>query len=104
MIKFYFSTKQIPALQGLPLRDRMEMLKRAENRLTAPEKLILNICKLLIIVPVFVFILKASDNWLALVWALLFFLAYPFLLKPFQYSMCAKYLKPQRPKDDTLDE
>ena len=73
----------------------MAALRAAENKLTIPEKTLLNILKLLIIVPVFVFILRAGENWLALVWAGLFILAYPFLLKPFQYSLSAKYLKTQ---------
>ncbi|GAB5380458.1 MAG: hypothetical protein Alis3KO_25980 [Aliiglaciecola sp.] len=91
-VKLYFSTRQIPQLQGLAMAERMDKLRAAENKLTAPEKLLLNICKLLIIVPVFVFILRSAEDWSALVWAGLFILAYPFLLKPFQYSMCAKYL------------
>ena len=83
------------------MAERLDHLRRAEDKLTAPEKLLLNVFKLLIIVPVFIFILQASDNWLALVWALLFILAYPFILKPFQYSMCAKYLPKQKAHDST---
>lgn len=86
------------------MAERMEKLKRAEGKLTPPEKLLLNICKLLVIVPVFVFILKSSENWLALLWAGLFILAYPFLLKPFQYSMCAKYLSSPSPQNKSSEE
>ena len=100
-MKLYFSTNQIPALRDLPMAERLDRLRKAENKLTAPEKLLLNICKLLVIVPVFVFILKVSENWLALVWAGLFLLAYPLLLKPFQYSMCARYLPDPDTKDST---
>jgi hypothetical protein len=92
-VKFYFATRHIPQLRGLSMGERLEKLRAAESKLTAPEKMLLNICKLLIIVPVFVFILRISDDWLAIVWAGLFILAYPFLLKPLQYSLCAKYLK-----------
>lgn len=92
-MKLYWSTKHIPQLQGLPIRQRMEKLQQAEAKLTAPEKLLLNIVKLLILVPVFVFILQMSENWLALIWALLVSLAYPIILRPLQYSFCAKYLK-----------
>lgn len=91
-MKLYFTTRQIPQLKDLSMPQRMARLKAAENRLTAPEKLLLNVFKLLIIVPVFVFILRVGEDWLALLWAALFILAYPFLLKPIQYSMCAKYL------------
>ncbi len=99
-MKFYFTHQQIPQLKDLSVAQRMERLREAENRMIAPEKLLLNILKLLIIVPVFVFILRASDDWFALVWAALFILAYPFLLKPLQYSMCAKYLKQPSEKGD----
>lgn len=92
-MKFYFSARQIPQVKHLSMPDRMAALRAAENRLTAPEKTLLNILKLLIIVPVFVFILRAGQDWFALVWAGLFILAYPFLLKPFQYSLSAKYIK-----------
>lgn len=94
-MKLYFTARQIPELQGLSMPERMEKLRQAENRLTAPEKLLLNVCKLLVIVPVFVFILRAAQDWSSLLWAGLFILAYPFLLKPFQYSMSAKYLSKQ---------
>ncbi|WJG10395.1 DUF6170 family protein [Aliiglaciecola sp. LCG003] len=97
-MKFYFSTRQIPQLQGLTMPQRMEKLRVAENKLTAPEKMLLNICKLLVIVPVFVFILRSAENWYSLIWAGLFILAYPFFLKPFQYSLSAKYLSEQTPQ------
>ncbi len=92
-MKFYLSTRQIPELKELSMPERMAALRAAENKLTAPEKTLLNILKLLIIVPVFVFILRAGEDWFALVWAGCFILAYPFFLKPFQYSLSVKYLK-----------
>lgn len=91
-MKLYWSTKQIPELAGLPITERMARLQEAEAKLKAPEKLMLNILKLLILVPIFVFILQASENWWALLWALLVSLAYPIVLKPLQYSVCAKHL------------
>lgn len=74
------------------MAQRMVLLRAAENKLSAPEKTLLNILKLLIIVPVFAFILRSSEDWFALLWAALFIMAYPFVLKPIQYSFCAKYL------------
>lgn len=93
-MKLYFSTKRIPQLRDLSLQQRLDALRKAENKLTPPEKLILNLCKLAIIIPIFVFILRTGEDWRALLWVLAFALAYPLLLKPFQYSMCAKYLPP----------
>ena len=92
-MKFYFSTRQIPQLKDLSMPDRMAALRAAENKLTIPEKTLLNILKLLIIVPVFMFILRTGQDWRALLWAALFILAYPFLLKPLQHSLSAKYIK-----------
>lgn len=91
-MKFYFSPKKIPQLRDLPLRDRMIALERAALKMTVPERSLLNVLKLMIIIPVFVFILQASENWLALLWAALALLIYPLLIKPLQYSLSAQYL------------
>lgn len=91
-MKLYFSSKQIPQLQGLPLTERLRLLAEAQKRLTGPEKLMLNLLKLLILIPVFVLILQVSENWWALAWAFLVFLLYPIIIKPMQFGLCAKYL------------
>ena len=49
----YFSSKNIPALQKLTPQERREAIKKAENKFTAPEKLLLNLIKLGILVPMF---------------------------------------------------
>ncbi len=92
-MKFYTSTKKIPALANKPLTERMALLEDAAKRMTVPEKTILNVLKLMIIVPVFALILQVADNWLTLLWAALILLLYPLLIKPIQYSLSAKYLK-----------
>lgn len=91
-MKFYFSTRQIPQLKNLTMSQRLVVLRQAESKLTAPEKLLLNVCKLLVLVPVFVLILQSGQDWYALLWAGLFILAYPFILKPIQHSLSAKYI------------
>ena len=91
-MKLYFSTRQIPQLQDMPLVERLEQINLAQKKLIGPEKLLLNVLKLCILIPVFVFILQASDSWFSLVWALLVALLYPILLKPIQYGICAKYI------------
>ena len=99
-MKFYFSPKQIPQLRDLPLRERMIALEHAALKMSVPERTLLNVLKLLIIVPIFFFILRASENWFALLWAAIAFLLYPLFIKPLQYSLSAKYLpdevKPQQ--------
>jgi hypothetical protein len=71
----------------------MALLEEASRKLTVPEKTLLNVLKLLVIVPVFALILQVADNWLTLLWAALILLLYPLLIKPIQYSLSAKYLK-----------
>lgn len=89
---FYFSTKQIPQLTDLPLTERIRLLDKAAKKLTIPEKTILNILKLLVIVPAFALVLRTSDDWTSILWALAIFVCYPLIIKPIQYSLCAKYL------------
>ncbi|MFT5543583.1 MAG: hypothetical protein ACI97K_003459 [Glaciecola sp.] len=71
----------------------MALLEEASRKMTVPEKTLLNVLKLLVIVPVFALILQVADNWLTLLWAALILLLYPLLIKPIQYSLSAKYLK-----------
>jgi hypothetical protein len=99
-MNFYFSTRRIPSLQHLPLAERMERLDAASKKLTVPEKTLLNLLKLLIIVPVFALILQTASNWTALLWAGFVFLLYPLLVKPIQYTMSAKYLPSASEKEN----
>ncbi|MBN7820418.1 DUF6170 family protein [Bowmanella yangjiangensis] len=91
-MKLYLSSRNIPALSHLPLNQRLARLNQAARKLSLPEKMLLNILKLLILLPLFVFIMRASDNWWALFWAALVIMAYPLVLKPVQYALCEKYL------------
>jgi hypothetical protein len=91
----YFSIRQIPALRGLKLTTQIALVHQATKRLTVPEKTLLNVLKLVIIVPIFAFILRTSQDWTSLIWAFVIFLLYPLLIKPIQYSLCAKYIPPQ---------
>jgi len=97
---FYFSTRNIPALQGLPLAERARLLDQASKRLSVPEKTLLNVLKLLVIVPVFAFILQTATDWTSLLWAFVVFLLYPLVIKPIQYSICAKYIAQPSTKEN----
>ena len=92
-MKFYFTTRQFPGLSKLPLNERLQLLDSAARKLTVPEKTILNVLKLLVIVPVFVLVLQTANDWRALLWAGLIILLYPLFVKPVQYSLSAKYIK-----------
>ncbi|WP_137167852.1 DUF6170 family protein [Salinimonas lutimaris] len=89
---FYFTTRHIPGLQDRPLAERMALLEAAGKQMSVPEKTLLNVLKLLVIVPVFIFIMRTANDWSSLLWAFVVFLLYPLLVKPVQYSLCAKYL------------
>ena len=91
-MKVYFSSKQIPQLRHLPLTERLAAIQLAQKKLIGPEKLLLNVLKMLVVIPVFTFIVQTSTNWLALVWALLITLLYPAVVKPIYYALCVKYI------------
>jgi hypothetical protein len=91
-MKLYFSTKSIPKLQALGLTARLKAIQKAEKRLTGPEKLLLNLLKLCIVVPIFIFIIQVSENWLAIIWALFITLLYPLLVKPIHLGLVEKYI------------
>ncbi|MFW8590337.1 DUF6170 family protein [Glaciecola sp. 2405UD65-10] len=92
-MKIYTSTKKIPGLESLSVTERMALLEQASNRISVPEKTFLNIIKLFVIVPVFVFLLRVATDWWSLAWAALILLLYPIIVKPLQYSLSAKYIK-----------
>ena len=96
-MKLYFSTKQIPQLQHLPLTERLAALQMAQKKLIGPEKLFLNVLKMLVVIPVFILIIQTATNWMAIVWALLVTLLYPMFVKPVQYGLCAKYIPQPNP-------
>ena len=94
-MKLYFSTRQIPALGHLKLTERLAQIRQANQRLTGPERLLLNIIKLVMLSLFFIFLLRSPDHWQNLLWALLSLLIYPLILKPVQYGLCAQYIRPQ---------
>jgi|TARA_R110000868_G_scaffold62084_8_gene188000 hypothetical protein len=96
-MKLYFSTKNIPQLQHLPLTQRLAAIQIAQRKLIGPEKLLLNMLKMLVVIPVFIFIIQIATNWMAILWALLVTLLYPMLVKPVQYGLCAKYIPQANP-------
>ena len=53
--------------------------------------------KMLVVIPVFIFIIQIATNWMAILWALLVTLLYPMLVKPVQYGLCAKYIPQANP-------
>ncbi len=84
----------------MTLPERMDVLDQASRKMTVPEKTLLNVLKLLVLIPVFVMLLRMVENWWSLAWAGLILLLYPLFVKPLQYSISAKYLPKNIKKDD----
>lgn len=91
-MKIYTSSKQVPGLETLTLTERLAVMERAFQRLTVPEKTLMNVLKLLVIVPVFIFILRVQQDWVSLIWAALVLALYPIFINPMKYSLAAKYV------------
>ena len=98
-LKIYTSTKKIPGLEDMSVTERMAILEQAGNRMTIPEKTLLNIIKLLVIVPIFALLLRVVESWWSLAWVGLILLLYPLFVKPLQYSLSAKYIKLKKPEE-----
>jgi hypothetical protein len=71
----------------------MALLEDAAKKMSVPEKTLLNVLKLCVLIPVFIFLLRISTDWTSMIWAALILLLYPILVKPIQYSISAKYLQ-----------
>jgi hypothetical protein len=91
-MNFYFSTRDIPALKDLPVNKRIVFINDALKKLSVPEKTLLNVFKLLVIVPVFALVLRTASDWTSILWAALIILCYPFFIRPLQYALAEKYL------------
>jgi hypothetical protein len=98
-LKIYTSTKNIPGLEDMSVTQRMAILEQAGNRMSVPEKTLLNIIKLLVIVPIFGLLLRVVESWWSLAWVGLILLLYPLFVKPLQYSLSAKYIKLKKPEE-----
>ena len=93
MMNIYFTTRQIPALAGTNMQQRIALLRQASEKLTIPEKMLLNIAKLAVITPVFLLIAwYAEHGWIAATAIAAALPAYLLILRPMQLSLCAKYL------------
>ena len=69
-MKLFFSSRDIPELSDKTPEKRHELLMKAEVKLTAPEKLMLNLIKLIMLVPAFLMI--ARQEWLLFIVAVMF--------------------------------
>lgn len=91
-MKYILSSKNIPELERFELNERHQIIEKAVGQLNAPEKLALNILKLLILLPIFIFLSK--ESWgLVLVSLLGALLGYVVLLRPLTLGLASKYIQ-----------
>jgi uncharacterized protein DUF6170 len=88
----YFSSNNIPALKTLTLKQKRQAISAAEAKLSAPEKLIINLLKLLIIVPMFLY-LTWLDGWQLALPVIAAMSAYFLLYRPVFLGVINKHLK-----------
>ena len=92
----YWNSQSLPELSGLNFRQRMAVIRRASDLLPVPQKLLLNVLKLLVLIPPFMAIARAASIPEALLWALLLMLAYPLLTRPLTFWLVAPLLRQAR--------
>ncbi|MDP4982781.1 DUF6170 family protein [Pseudoalteromonas tunicata] len=93
----YFTSRNIPTLQGLKFTQRADIIKIALSYLSTPQKTILNILKLLIITPLFL-VLASVDSWYVLLYLIGVGLSYPLITNPLSYHFIRNNV--EKAKDD----
>jgi hypothetical protein len=83
----YFSSHNIPELQGLNFAQRMQVVRAAADKLPAPTKVGLNTLKLFIIFGLFILVARA-DGWAMLGYALLIAPVYLLITRPITFALC----------------
>lgn len=92
----YWNSQSLPELSGLNFRQRMAVIRRASDLLPVPKKLLLNVLKLLVLIPPFMAIARATTIPEALLWGLLLVLVYPVLTRPLTFLLVSPLLPQAR--------
>ncbi len=87
----YFSSKDIPELANYSIQERQLRIAQAAKKLTPPEKLIINLIKLLIVVPMFLY-MAWLDGWAVTLPPVLGFLAYIVVYRPVYLRIVSRHL------------
>lgn len=92
----YWNSRSIPELNDLTFRDRMSVLRRATDQLPTPKKLVLNLLKLGVLLPLFLAIAR-SPSWLeGFGWFGLLLLSYPLITRPITFMFTQPMLRQAR--------
>ncbi|MCF6457091.1 DUF6170 family protein [Pseudoalteromonas sp. MMG024] len=91
----YFSTKNIPELDGLSVRQRQEVIHLAVANLPASKKITLNVVKIACLTPIFL-LLANIESWWLLLYLLIVGLCYPLITTPLTLMFIKPLLKETR--------
>ena len=91
----YFSTKNIPELDGLSVRQRQEVIHLAVANLPASKKITLNVVKIACLTPIFL-LLANIESWWLLLYLLILGLCYPLITTPLTLMFIKPLLKEAR--------
>jgi hypothetical protein len=88
----YWNSQQIPELAGLKFRERMQVIRRATDQLNTPNKLLLNVVKLILLVPPFMLMARADSALTFVGWLLALLVIYPLATRPLTFSLVQEHL------------
>lgn len=93
----YFNSRSIPELAGLKFSERMQVIRSATDQVPTPQKLLLNLLKLAILIPLFL-VIAQWHSWQSTVTILVLLFAYPVLTRPLAFALCRPHLQAARTK------
>lgn len=88
----YWNSRSVPELNGLNFRERMQVLRKAADQLPTPQKLLLNLLKLVVLIPLFLWIARAPDLLSAALYLVLLLVLYPLITRPVTFYLVQKSL------------
>jgi len=87
-----FSTNQINVLQDYNFKERQQIIAIAMQKITVPQKLILNLIKLSMLIPPFIFIASMKGLELIICTSVVL-ITYFIVLRPIMLSFSLKHLE-----------
>ena len=88
---FYLSPQKIPVLADYKIHERNAILTIAANKLSAPEKFVINILKLALLIPAFLW-MATLNSWLIILPIMILFCSYYFIMRPVSLWFIYKHL------------
>ena len=91
----HLTSQNIPALKGLKFQQRMLVVKHAVNLLPVPQKMLLNVTKLIILIHFFS-VLARFEGWILIPYLIAAGLVYPLITNPVTFYLTGNYLEKAR--------